>query len=88
MVSKHTQSQNMENPNSSSTSALLDEFFDSLFLHHGYSLSSIFVSQPLIGVNYNSWSRSMLMALSAKSKIFLIDGSLPKPSDSSSNFKA
>jgi len=36
----------------------------------------------------NSWTRSMLMALSAKNKICLIDGSMPKPSNSSANFKA
>jgi len=46
------------------------------------------VSQPLTGENFNSWSRSMLMALSAKNKLCLIDGSLPKPSDSSTIFKA
>jgi hypothetical protein len=81
------ESQTIENPNSSSNSAL-NEFSDSLFLHHGDSPSSILVSQSLIGKNYNSWSRSMLMALSAKNKPCLIDGSMPKPSNSSSNFKA
>jgi hypothetical protein len=84
MVSEH-----MENPNSSSsTSAIINDFSDSLFLHHGDSPSSILVSQVLNGENYNSWSRSMLMALNAKNKLCLIDGSMPKPSESSSNFKA
>jgi hypothetical protein len=61
---------------------------NSLILQHGNSPSSILVSQPLTDENYNSWSRSMLMALSTKSKICLIDGSMSKPYDSSSNFKA
>jgi hypothetical protein len=81
MVSEHT-----ENPNSSS--AIINDFFDSLFLHHGDGPSSILVSQPLISENYNSWSRLMLIALNAKNKICLIDGSMPKPYDSSSNFNA
>jgi Trp operon repressor len=88
MVSKHDQFPNMEIPGSSSLhSAVLNEFSDSLIIHHGDSLSSILVSQPLTGENYNSWSRSMLMALNAKNKLCLLDGSLPKPSDSSTIFK-
>jgi hypothetical protein len=79
----------MENPNSSSSSAVLhDQSSDSLFLPHRDSLGLILVSQPLIGENYNSWSQSMLMALSAKNKLCLINGSMPKPSDSSPDFKA
>jgi len=68
MVSEHNQLPNMEIPSSSLNSA---EFSDSLFLHHGDSPNSILVSQPLTGENFNSWSRSMLMALSAKNKLEL-----------------
>lgn len=85
MVSEHDQFPNMEIPSSSLNSA---DFSDSLFLHHGDSPSSILVSQPLKGENFNSWSQSMLMALSAKNKLCLIDGLLSKPSDSSTIFKA
>jgi hypothetical protein len=79
----------MKNPNSSSSSAVLHyQSSDSLFLPHGDSPGLILVFQPLIGENYNCWSRSMLMALSAKNKLCLINGSMPKPSDSSPDFKA
>ncbi|KAL5570085.1 hypothetical protein UlMin_026660 [Ulmus minor] len=36
------------------------------------------VSQPLIGNNYNSWSRSMTMALIAKNKLCFVDGTISK----------
>lgn len=32
--------------------------------------------------NYDSWSRSMLTALSAKNKVEFVDGSAPQPSSS------
>jgi hypothetical protein len=50
-----------------------------LFLHSGDNLGIILVPQPLIGENYSRWSRSMLIALSAKNKLCFIDGSLSKP---------
>jgi hypothetical protein len=86
MISELSESQTMENQNSASNSAL-NEISDSLVLHNRDSPSSILVSQPLIGENYNSWNRSMMMALSAKNKICLIDGSMSKPSNSSPEFK-
>jgi hypothetical protein len=39
-----------------------------LFLHNGDNLGTILVPQPLTGENYSPWSRSMLIALSAKNK--------------------
>jgi hypothetical protein len=51
-----------------------------LFLHNGDNPRIILVPQPLTGENYSTWSRSMLVALSAKNKLCFIDGSLPKPS--------
>ncbi|KAL5542569.1 hypothetical protein UlMin_010279 [Ulmus minor] len=43
--------------------------------HPGLAL----VSQSLIGNNYNSWSRVMVMSLIAKSKLCFVDGSLSRP---------
>ena len=51
-----------------------------LFLHNGDNPGIILVPQPLTGENYSTWSRSMLIALSAKNKPCFIDGSLSKPS--------
>jgi hypothetical protein len=48
------------------------------YLPQGESLGAILVSQPLIGENYNTWSRSMIMGLTAKNKLAFVDGSLPQ----------
>ena len=50
-----------------------------LFLRSGDNPGIILVPQPLTGENYNTWSRSMLVALSAKNKMCFVDGSLSKP---------
>jgi hypothetical protein len=66
---------------SSRSSFLLTEDSSShYYLHHGDHPGLLLVPQPLTGENYNSWSRSMTMALSAKNKLMFIDGSLAKPS--------
>ncbi|KAL5557208.1 hypothetical protein UlMin_039444 [Ulmus minor] len=49
------------------------------YLSNGEHLGLAFVSQPLIGNNYNSWSRTMTMYLIAKSKLYFVDGSLSRP---------
>ena len=57
----------------------IDEPSSPYFLHHSDSPGLQLVSQSLTGENYTSWSRAMLIALSVKNKISLVDGSLPKP---------
>ena len=58
-----------------------------------YFLSSSDISQHSIvallfsGSNYVNWSRSVKMALYARNKVSFIDGTLLKPSVSSSDFK-
>jgi hypothetical protein len=59
------------------------EFSSPFYLHHGNSPRTLLVSQPLVGNNYHTWKRSMLMALSAKNKLGFIDGSLEKPAANS-----
>ena len=39
-------------------------------------LEAIWISQPLPGENYPTWSRLMQMGLSAKSKLGFIDGTV------------
>ncbi|XP_040998951.1 uncharacterized protein LOC121244808 [Juglans microcarpa x Juglans regia] len=56
------------------------------YLHHGDSPGSILVTQVLIGNNYHTWRRSMLMALTAKNKVGFVDGSIAKPVGTSSLF--
>uniref|UniRef100_A0A2N9FPS4 Retrotransposon Copia-like N-terminal domain-containing protein n=1 Tax=Fagus sylvatica TaxID=28930 RepID=A0A2N9FPS4_FAGSY len=66
---------------SSGSSLQRDESTNQLFLHHGDSPGTILVSQPLSGENYNTWSRSMIMALTAKNKIGFINGTITAPND-------
>ncbi|KAF5478995.1 hypothetical protein F2P56_005510, partial [Juglans regia] len=56
------------------------------YLHHGDSPGSILVTQVLIGDNYHTWRRSMLMALTAKNKIGFVNGSITKPAVTSPFF--
>ena len=65
----------------SSSSLQRDESTNQLFLHHGDSPSTILVSQPLSGDNYHTWSRSMIMALTAKNKVGFINGTISAPVD-------
>jgi len=64
----------------SSSSSFNDNPASPFFLHNGDNPGTVLVSQPLTGENYNTWSRSMIVSLTAKNKLGFIDGSLPKPS--------
>ncbi|GMI65892.1 hypothetical protein HRI_000258500 [Hibiscus trionum] len=58
------------------------------YLHQSDSPGITLVTQPLCNDNYNSWRRSMLMALSAKNKVGFVDGSIPSPASTHQNFGA
>ncbi|KAL6320321.1 hypothetical protein AAG906_007018 [Vitis piasezkii] len=49
------------------------------FLPNGDHPRMILVSHSLTGPNFNTWSRSMTTALTARNKIAFIDGTLPRP---------
>ncbi|KAL5560411.1 hypothetical protein UlMin_036622 [Ulmus minor] len=49
------------------------------YLSNGDHPGLALVSQPLIGNNYNSWSRTMTISLIAKNKLSFVDGSLSRP---------
>jgi len=49
------------------------------YVHSSENPSISLVSSLLDPTNYNSWCRSMSIALSAKNKLEFIDGSLPPP---------
>ncbi|KAK8616133.1 hypothetical protein V6N13_017696 [Hibiscus sabdariffa] len=57
-------------------------------IHQSDNPGMLLVTQPLATDNYNSWKRSMLMALSAKNKIGFVDGSIVAPASTSANFQA
>jgi hypothetical protein len=59
----------------------LQKFSSPFFLHNGDSPGVVMVSQTLIRENYNTWRRSMSMALRAKNNLKFVDGTLTKPID-------
>jgi hypothetical protein len=75
----------MENLTLGSSSSAMD-CLNPLFLHNGDNPGNPLVSQLLTGENYYTWSRSMLMALTAKNKVLFINGGLPKPDPASPEF--
>ncbi|KAL5852756.1 hypothetical protein ACOSQ3_007874 [Xanthoceras sorbifolium] len=54
---------------------------DPYAIHHSDSPSIVLVTPLLIGDNYGSWSRAVIKALRAKSKLGFIDGSFPIPKE-------
>ena len=51
--------------------------FNPFFLSSSKNLGNILVTQPLLGMqNYHSWSRAMVLALTAKKKIRFVNGKI------------
>lgn len=69
----------------SSTPATIDAYHP-YFLQSSDNPGIPLVTQPLNAQNYQQWSRSIRLALSAKNKLGLIDGTLPKPAEDSNMF--
>ncbi|XP_073040412.1 uncharacterized protein [Primulina eburnea] len=66
--------------------ATTSNFNDPLYIHPSDTPGTNLVSDQLLGVeNYGIWSRAMLIALRAKNKIALIDGSCRRPPVGSQN---
>lgn len=53
------------------------------YLHHSDQPGAVLVSQSLNEENYGTWSRAMIMALSAKNKEGFINGTIKGPSSTS-----
>jgi hypothetical protein len=83
MVSEPTMANDASANLGSSSSLQRDESTNQFFLHHGDSPDIILVSQPLSGDNYHTWSRSIIMALTAKNKVGFINGTISAPVDQS-----
>lgn len=56
---------------------------DPLYLHHSDQPGAVLVTHQLDEENYSTWSRAMTMALSAKNKEGFINGTIRKPSATS-----
>lgn len=70
----------------SSTPVLTIDASHSYFIHNSDNPGIPLVTQLLTEQNYHQWSRSVSIALSAKMKLGLIDGSLVKPSSDSPQY--
>lgn len=62
-------------------SHLTEDAISPFFFHLGKNPNVVLVTHPLTSENYNSWSRSMTMALLAKNRLGFINGTLLKPSN-------
>ncbi|KAA0035612.1 No apical meristem (NAM) protein [Cucumis melo var. makuwa] len=64
------------------TLKLMPNSINPYFIHHSLGPTAAIVMQPLTGaINYISWSRAMLMAISGRNKAGFITGKIQKPSD-------
>ncbi|XP_061351894.1 uncharacterized protein LOC133296862 [Gastrolobium bilobum] len=63
----------------SSSSVSMEDSSSPYFLSSGDHPGLTLVSHVLLGSNFHSWSRAMMIALSPKNKLFFVDGSLPRP---------
>lgn len=55
------------------------------YIHQAKNLDMLLITEPLSNANFNTWKRSMIMALYMKNKLGFIDGSVAK-SDSTISF--
>ncbi|XP_010520325.1 PREDICTED: uncharacterized protein LOC104799478 [Tarenaya hassleriana] len=63
-----------------------DSYASPYYLGPNDQTNLILVSRPLTGAtDFNSWHRSMSMALEGRNKLGFVDGTLPKPPDSDSD---
>jgi hypothetical protein len=69
------------------TSSSIPDVSSLYFLHSADHPGSILVSILLNGDNYPSWKRAMKMALNAKNKLSFVNGSLSKPTSSTSEIQ-
>ncbi|XP_050209446.1 uncharacterized protein LOC126660145 [Mercurialis annua] len=71
-------------PGSTTSGAKWDNPNHLLYLHHADQPGAILVPQLLVEDNYNTWNKSMTMALTVKNKIRLVNGSIKEPDDEES----
>lgn len=64
-----------------------EDLAEAYFLHPSDHPGLLLVSTAFHGTGFGSWKRAMTIALSTKSKLYFVDGSLPKPNSNSPNFK-
>jgi len=56
-----------------------EDLVEAYFLHPSDHPGLLLVSTPFDGTSFGSWKRTMTIALSTKSKLYFVDGTLAKP---------
>ncbi|XP_074377938.1 uncharacterized protein LOC141719457 [Apium graveolens] len=69
----------MPNQTASTSNTTIIDVFHPYYLQPLDNPGIALVTQPLTTQNYHQWSRSVKLALSAKNKVGMIDGTLPQP---------
>ncbi|CAN7045248.1 unnamed protein product [Brassica oleracea var. botrytis] len=74
-------------PRSEPTASIQDPNSNPLYVHHADHAGIALVSEKLAGLgNFNTWRRSMLMALGARNKAVFVDGTFPELRDDHPDF--
>jgi len=64
-----------------------EDLAEAYTLHPSDHPGLLLVSTAFDGTSYGSWRRTMTIALSTKSKLYFVDGTLDKPQPNSADFK-
>ena len=64
------------------------DFSDPLYLHPSDNPGMVLVLKVFNGTGFSTWKRSMMIALSPKSKVGLVNGALGRPSAISPDFRS
>ena len=64
-----------------------EDLAEAYLLHPSDHPGLLLVSTAFDGTGFGSWKRAMTIALSTKSKLYFVDGSLQRPDPNSPNFK-
>ncbi|XP_073022626.1 uncharacterized protein [Primulina eburnea] len=65
--------------NNSSGRLVSEDSSSPFYLQNGDHPGLVLVTHPLTGTNYNTWSRAISMALTAKNKLVFVDGAYLRP---------
>lgn len=60
----------------------------SVYFLHPSETSQKLVIEIFTGTSFGDWKRSVTIALSARNKFVFVNGTLPKPASTDSNYKA
>jgi len=79
-IDAHSDSHNIQSTHANTNSNSESNASNPYFLNSNGNPGNTLVTQPMLGMrNYHSWSRAMVLALTANKKIGFVNGKLPTP---------